>query len=307
MRSSVVLGRNQAWDDASDVVQRGRTSGDELRLRTLITQIERDTLLEGERLTQQTQDSMSIAAMIAVGCCFGLFVLFAIENRRVTARKQAAERASEFKSSFLASMSHELRTPLNAVIGYSQMLQEEAEADGRVTDLQDLQKIETAGKHLLELINAVLEMSKIDAGKVELHPEIFAVPNMMHEVQELIAPMAAKNRNHVEVVIAPGVTRMYSDPVKVRQCLLNLASNAAKFTEGGRISLNVERLGDGMRPLLRFAVVDTGPGMTAEEQARLFQPFHQLESTKVRLQRLTPCRATMTASFAPASAVLLIQ
>ncbi len=270
------------WDFATELVEQGRRLETSAKLRDVIADVELATLTEGERLTQETLANMTTAAFLAVLCCVGLFILFAVENQRVAARRRAAEHASAVKSAFLASMSHELRTPLNAVIGYSQMLQEEAEADNRTSDLQDLQKIESAGKHLLELINSILEMSKIEAGKVEVHAAAFHVPELLDEVVELVQPMAAKNGNQLDIALAPGVGKMYSDVVKVRQCLLNLLSNACKFTQSGKILLRVERVLEGQRPFLRFEVIDSGPGISAEELRRLFEPFHQLESTPVR-------------------------
>ncbi|MBI2687009.1 MAG: response regulator [Acidobacteria bacterium] len=270
------------WEFAGDLVEQGQRLDTSTRLRDAMSEVELATLTEGERLTQTTLSSMRMAAVLAVICCIGLFGLFAVETQRVAARRRAAEHASAVKSAFLASMSHELRTPLNAVIGYSQMLQEEAEADNRLTDFQDLQKIESAGKHLLELINSILEMSKIEAGKVEVHAAAFDVPELVGEVVELVRPLAAKNNNTLELVLAPGVIRMFSDVVKIRQCLLNLLSNACKFTHHGKITLRVERVIDGQHAFLRFDVMDTGPGITAEELSLLFEPFHQLESTPVR-------------------------
>lgn len=270
------------WDFANELVAQGLSLGAGARLRDVIGEVETATLIEGERLTQETLNNMKMAAFLAVLCCVGLFALFAVENQRVAARRRAAEHASAVKSAFLASMSHELRTPLNAVIGYSQMLQEEAEADNRSTDLQDLQKIESAGKHLLELINSILEMSKIEAGKVEVQSGPFLVPELIGEVVELVRPMATKNGNQLETAIAPGVGAMTTDAVKLRQCLLNLLSNAAKFTHNGRITLRVERVFEEDRPFIRFDVVDTGPGIAPAELRQLFEPFHQLESTPIR-------------------------
>ncbi|HEU0120773.1 MAG TPA: response regulator [Bryobacteraceae bacterium] len=267
---------------AAGLVMQGRQMSTTEKLRDAMAELELSTLNEGERLNQTTLSSMKMAALLAVICCLGLFILFAVETQRTAARRRAAEHASAVKSAFLASMSHELRTPLNAVIGYSQMLQEEAETDNRTSDYQDLQKIESAGKHLLELINSILEMSKIEAGKVEVHASPFQVPDLVSEVVELVRPMAAKNGNTLDIVIGPGVTRMYSDVVKIRQCLLNLLSNASKFTQKGKVTLRVERVIEGQRTFLRFDVMDSGPGIPAEEQELLFEPFHQLESTPVR-------------------------
>jgi signal transduction histidine kinase/CheY-like chemotaxis protein len=270
------------WDFAIELVEKGRELETTARLRDLIAEVELATLEEGERLTQETLSSMKMAALLAVICCIGLFILFAVENQRVAARRRAAEHASAVKSAFLASMSHELRTPLNAVIGYSQMLQEDAAADNRVGDYQDLQKIESAGKHLLELINSILEMSKIEAGKVEVHAAPFSVPELLTEVIELVRPTAAKNGNTLDIALAPGVDKMFSDVVKIRQCLLNLLSNAGKFTQNGKITLRAERVVEGQRAFLRFDVIDSGPGIGAHELALLFEPFHQLESTPIR-------------------------
>jgi len=282
LTAAVQAGWLGEWDFATELVEAGRQLDTANKLQELIAEAELATLTEGEILTQQTLSSMKMAALLAVLCCIGLFILFAVENQRVAARRRAAEHASAVKSAFLASMSHELRTPLNAVIGYSQMLQEEAEAANRLTDFQDLQKIETAGKHLLELINSILEMSKIEAGKVEVHTSVFDVPELLGEVVELVRPTAAKNGNALEIALAPGVKLMFSDVVKLRQCLLNLLSNAAKFTQNGKIILRVERIVEGQRPFLRFDVVDTGPGIAPGEIERLFEPFHQLESTPIR-------------------------
>jgi len=282
MKTSLQAAYAGEWEVANEFMRQGRQIGAVDRLRARVAETEQATIAQGDRLAIETQDKMRWAAILAVGACVALFVLFAIDNQRAAARRRAVEHVSAVKSAFLASMSHELRTPLNAVIGYSQMLQEEAEADGRKTDLQDLQKIETAGKHLLELINAILEMSKIDAGKVEISSTGFRLHELLDEVIELVRPMAEKNGNTLELAVAPGVSRMHSDATKVRQCLLNLLSNAAKFTQNGTIKLGVERVLEINRPYLRFAVSDSGPGIPQAELALLFEPFHQLESTPVR-------------------------
>lgn len=280
MGAAVQAAAANDWEFAASLVDRGAPNFE--RLRATAAQIERATVDEGERFADETLSKIQMATLLAVSCCIVLFLLFAAENQRATTRRKAAELASETKSAFLASMSHELRTPLNAVIGYSQMLQEEAEADGRTSDFSDLKKIESAGKHLLELINSILEMSKIEAGKVEVRAEAFPVSELLSTVTELVKPMAAKNANQLEVTLEPGVDRMYSDEVKVRQCLLNLLSNAAKFTSNGTVKLHVERIQQDGRPILRFAVSDTGPGIAPGEMTRLFEPFHQVDSSPVR-------------------------
>ncbi|MFH0341199.1 MAG: response regulator [Chromatiales bacterium] len=193
--------------------------------------------------------------------------------------KTVAEEANRAKSAFLANMSHGLRTPLNAIIGYSEMLAEEAEDAGRENDLADLQKIRSAGKHLLALINDVLDLSKIEAGKMEVHLETFDVPAMLQDVVSTIAPLVAKNGNRLDFRCAEDLGAMRADLTKMRQALFNLLSNACKFTSGGVITLAVapERI-DGVG-WLRFRVSDTGIGISPEQIKRLFQAFSQADAS----------------------------
>ncbi|MFD0981944.1 response regulator [Tropicimonas aquimaris] len=189
--------------------------------------------------------------------------------------RQEAETANESKSRFLASMSHELRTPLNAIIGYSEMLIEDAEDGGDTSTVPDLERIMASGRHLLSLINDILDLSKIEAGKMELHVERVDVPQLVRDVEATVAPLIARNGNTLEVAIAPDVGEIDTDHTKLRQNLFNLLSNAAKFTENGRIALGVRSEGG----FIRFDVRDEGIGMTEEQLGRLFKPFSQAESS----------------------------
>jgi PAS domain S-box-containing protein len=196
--------------------------------------------------------------------------------------RAAAEQANQTKSEFLANMSHELRTPLNAIIGYAQILQEDAEDEGQDAMLPDLKKIESAGKHLLGLINDILDLSKIEAGRMEIYLEPVSVPALVDEVRTLTAPLASTNGNRVEVSIDPGIGSIQADVTKLKQSLLNLVSNACKFTKEGRVGLEV-RLKDGEDgKLIVFEVADSGIGMTPEQQAKLFQAFTQADSSTTR-------------------------
>jgi PAS domain S-box-containing protein len=198
--------------------------------------------------------------------------------------KEMAEDANQTKSEFLANMSHELRTPLNAIIGYSEMLQDVAEDFEEVRDefVPDLVNINTAGKHLLSLINDVLDLSKIEAGKMDVYFESFSVIEMIQGVQGTIAPLVQKNQNTL-VVDCPGdVDVMHSDLTKVRQMLFNLLSNAAKFTENGTISISVKRVVRSDAEWLVFDVSDSGIGMSPEQVEKVFQPFSQADASTTR-------------------------
>jgi PAS domain S-box-containing protein len=191
------------------------------------------------------------------------------------AARKASESANAAKSQFLASMSHELRTPLNAILGYSEMLQEDAAAAGEAGFIPDLQKIHAAGKHLLTLINDVLDLSKIEAGKMELNPETFEVRPLVEGVASTVAPLVARNENRLVVDIGADVGEVHADATRVRQILLNLLSNASKFTDHGTITLATGRSPED----LWFTVRDTGIGMTPEQIGRLFEAFSQAEVT----------------------------
>jgi CheY-like chemotaxis protein/nitrogen-specific signal transduction histidine kinase len=208
-----------------------------------------------------------------------------IRNAReeAEAARHQAEAASRTKSAFLANMSHELRTPLNAIIGYSEILREDAQDRGDTASEGDLVKIETAGKHLLGLINDILDLSKIEAGRMDLHLENVDLNRLVAEVRVLVTPLLDKNSNRLEVDVPADIGAMRVDLVKLKQSLINLLSNAAKFTKGGLVKLSIGKTVSDQGPtMFTFAVSDSGIGMNDEQIARLFQAFTQADASTTR-------------------------
>jgi len=203
---------------------------------------------------------------------------------------EAAESANQAKSQFLANMSHELRTPMNAIIGYSEMLMDEAQdmaSQSAMPEVEsvfvpELKKITAAGRHLLALINDILDLSKIEAGRMELHLETFPLVPLIEDVAKTIEPMATKNGNRLVIDCPADLATIHGDQIRLRQSLLNLASNANKFTEKGTITITARQGQENGRDWITFAVTDTGIGMTPEQMGKLFQEFSQADVSTTR-------------------------
>ena len=218
------------------------------------------------------------------------------KNAELLESQKAAEAANEAKSTFLANMSHELRTPLNAIIGYSEMLIEDAE-DENEDFIPDLDKINNSGKHLLGLINDILDLSKVESGKMELYLESFELEKVIKEIESTIKPLIEKNKNSLKIDYQSNEKTMKADVTKVRQILLNLLSNSAKFTKEGDISIKVlssERIENA----IDFIVADTGIGMNPEQVEKVFKPFTQADEKTTRKFGGTGLGLTITKMFA---------
>jgi signal transduction histidine kinase/DNA-binding response OmpR family regulator len=224
-------------------------------------------------------------------------VLLEQRSRELQEAKDVAEAASVAKSQFLANMSHELRTPLNAIIGYSEMAIEEAGEMEPQELIADLEKIRSSGRHLLGLINEILDLSKIEAGKMDLYLETFDVERVLHDVLSTVRPLADGRENRLEVRVGSGLGTMHADLTRLRQILLNVLANACKFTQSGTITLEAGREDHGREGWIVIAVRDTGVGMTPEQLDRLFQPFTQADSSTTRKYGGTGLGLTISRQF----------
>ena len=247
-----------------------------LAVRRTISSLDQATqrMIKGHTVEKFSLDNRDELSQVA-----GSFNTIAAEL--VNARDQALE-SNRAKSTFLATMSHELRTPLNAIIGYSELIEEECEDSGQDDYIPDLRKIQAAARHLLVLINDILDLSKIEAGKMELYIEVVDVPKMIGDIQSTVVPLVEKNGNTLEVKLAPDVSLMRADLTKVRQVLFNLISNAAKFTKQGRIILDARQEVINDVDWIIFKISDSGIGMTPEQLSKLFQEFTQADSSTTR-------------------------
>jgi signal transduction histidine kinase/DNA-binding response OmpR family regulator len=249
------------------------------------------TRSEVEPFTQQQIDLITTFADQAVIAIANVSLFDEIQDK-----SRQLEQASQHKSQFLANMSHELRTPLNAIIGYSEILQEDAVDLGQDNLVADLKKIESAGRHLLGLINDILDLSKIEAGKMDIYLEDVEIVPLLEEVRSIIVPMAEKNANVLEYRLADNLGSMHTDRTKLKQSLLNLFSNGSKFTQNGRLTLDVKRF-EIDKPMVSFAVSDTGIGMTEEQLGRLFQAFNQADASTTKKYGGTGLGLAITRNF----------
>jgi signal transduction histidine kinase len=248
----------------------------------LIVPMLRDDVAIGAIAVMQLEPRLFPESQVALLKTFASQAVIAIENvqlfNEIQDKNRQLEIASQHKSQFLSSMSHELRTPLNAVIGLTDMMVTNAAHFGTEKAQEPLKRVKAAGTHLLGLINQVLDLSKIEAGKLELNPEMVNIGLLIDEVIGTAHQLAEQNNNRVVVELQDNLGSLMTDPMRLRQILLNLLSNACKFTKGGEVTLHARKILDG-RTWFEFVVADTGIGMSPEQQAGLFEEFNQADAS----------------------------
>lgn len=230
------------------------------------------------------QISILGSAALIIGIIITFFVLRTStkNQQKLILAQQDAQDANQHKSLFLANMSHELRTPLNAIIGYSEILQEEVTTLENTDLTSDLNKIHDSGQHLLSLINDILDVSKIEAGKMEFYPEDFNLAMLIEDICSTVQPLLGKNNNSLQVTFSDFDEDMYTDLTKLRQCLLNLLSNAIKFTLDGEVCLTLSRFSVKKETWITLSVKDSGIGMEKNQMTHLFSPFTQADTSTTR-------------------------
>jgi signal transduction histidine kinase len=246
---------------------------------------EREVIVDYDINDYKTKTELTVEKMFVMmtAALRGYHDLVLIEEAfALRAAKEAAEAANRAKSDFLALMSHELRTPINAIIGYSEMVVEEASELGVDTILSDVKRIGSAGKHLLSMVNNIMDLSKIEAGMMDVYLESFDVAEMLSEVESVAQALAQKNANQLVIVCPPDIGAMHSDVTKVRQVIFNLLSNALKFTQNGRVTVALRRLDGGPAERIEITITDTGIGMTPEQMGRLFRAYAQADASTAR-------------------------
>ncbi len=201
---------------------------------------------------------------------------------RLEEEKRSAETANRAKSQFLANMSHELRTPLNAILGYATLIREDIHVAQPHELAEDVDRILVSSRHLLIMINDILDMAQIEAGKHVVSPTMTEISLLIHETCINLGSAAEKRGNTLTVDVSPKVSSVYADPLRLKQCLINLLSNGCKFTQDGQVTLDVAPCPDSPGDLVRFTVRDTGIGMTEEQVSRVFKPFEQADSSITR-------------------------